>query len=177
MIRARLFRRLQLFRATGAGNDRGAHQLANLHRRQADAARRAENEQRFTGLQARPVIKGDVASAIGDLEGGGVDEIHRLGDGHGTIRRKTAVFGQPALSAEDGHTCSGGGAVGIRPQCRNGACDFHSKGERGLGGILIFAFDHQEIGEVQAAGADLYGDFTHAGLRGRDLGENGGRPG
>lgn len=83
-----------------AGDHGGAHELADLDRGEADATRRAKHEEGLSGLQAGPVIQGQVAGSIRNLEGGSILEAHAVGDFHGAGSVKDADLRKPALAAE-----------------------------------------------------------------------------
>ena len=65
----------ELVVAAGAGDHARAHQLAELDRREADAAGGAEHRERLAGLEMRAVGERVVARAIGDGEAGRAVEI------------------------------------------------------------------------------------------------------
>ena len=55
----------------GAGDHAGAHQLAELDRGEAGAARGAEHRQRLAALQAGAILQRVIGRAVGDDQAGG----------------------------------------------------------------------------------------------------------
>ncbi len=155
----------ELFRPARAGDDSGAHQLADLDRGQPDPAGRAEHQKRLAGVQAGAVGKCDMAGRIGDLKGGGLGEGHRIGQGHAARGGKAAGLGQAALSGEDRDPGAGGGPGHAGAELGDGSGHLHPEGEGEGGAFLIAALQHQEVGEVQPAGGNRQPHLVRSGAR------------
>ena len=54
----------------GAGDDAGAHELAELDRGEAGAARGAEHRKRFAGFQSGAILQRVIGGAVGDDQAG-----------------------------------------------------------------------------------------------------------
>ena len=78
----------------------GAHGLADLHRRQADATGGAQYQQGLARLQVGALLEGVHGGAVGHAEGGGGIEVDALGDRHHVSRaRPPARRSCPSRSA------------------------------------------------------------------------------
>ena len=169
MIRARLARCRELGLARGAGDHARAHELADLDGGEADAAGGAENQQRLARLQAGAALEGDMAGAVSNLQRRRVFERDALGQFHGAGRGEAAELGEAAMAAEHRHPRARRRRVGVWPEGLNCARGFHPKGEGRRRRVLIFAADHEQIGEVERAGADSDENLAHSRFRRVDL--------
>ena len=165
VIGAGLAGHVELVLPAGAGDDPRAHQLADLDRGQPHAARRAQHQKRFAGLQPCLVVERHVACAIGDLEGGGVGEAHAVGQDDRALGGKAAMLGQPAVTGKHGDPTADRRPVRVGADRLDAARHLHPEGEGRLGCFLILALDHQQIGEIQPAGGDGDADFSRSGCR------------
>ena len=89
----------QLCGAAGMGDHCRAHQLADLHGRQAYAARCTRDQQGLSRLQAGTMVQRNKAGAIGDLQGRGIFKAHAVRNAHRTAGVECAHLGQAALAA------------------------------------------------------------------------------
>ena len=106
-----------------------------------------------------------MAGAIRDLKRRRIDHGHRIRQVHRPARIKTAVFGKPALSPEHRDTVTQSESLDLCAQGIDGARHLHTKREWQLWRVLIGAFDHQKISEIQPTGVDSHPNLTCCGFR------------
>ncbi len=97
-----------------------------------------------------------MAGAIGDLEGRACLETHSVGQRQATVGGEIARLRQTALPGEDRDTHAGWQVGDTFTRRFDDARHFHPEGEGWLGPLLVAAFRHQQIGEVQPAGDDSH---------------------
>ena len=155
MICPRLFADGEFIRAACHGDHLCPHQLAQFHRRQPDAARRAQDQQSLARLQPRLIVQRHMAGAIGDQKGRRIYGGHLFGDRHADCGGNSGVFGQPVEPGIGRHALPDFQILDPRAQSGDRARHFHpqGKGQRRL--FLIGAFDDQQIAKVQPASIDL----------------------
>ena len=149
----------------GGGNDPRAPGLAGLDSRQTGAARCAEHQQGLTRLQATTVLQRMMNGAIGQAEGGGGVEVHRLGQGKDPVGRTDdklcqtpdpGMHGDPLANRQTGHP---------RTKRVDGACGFHPRCERRFTTVLVLALWHQQVGEVEGHGVHPHPDLSRTRFR------------
>ena len=120
----------ELLRRAGGGDDARAHGLADLDRGEADAAGRAQHQQRLARLE--PTLPADrhVARDVGDGEGAGLGEAHAVGIGEGLRLRRHRVLGEAAIGQDRHHPIARLEARHVRPAGRDHAGGLQPRAER-----------------------------------------------
>ena len=107
-----------------------------------------------------------MAGAIGDLKGGGLFKTHRIRHLDTAIGRETPVFRQTTRARKHRNPRTNATFFNICADFDNRPGQFKTQRKGRLGCVLIFPFNHKEIGEIQAAGRNLYKDLIGLRLRG-----------
>ena len=138
LVGAVLARERELVVGRRAGDHARAHDLAELDRRQPDAARGAQHGQRLAGLEAGAVLERVVAGAVGDGERGGALEIEIGGDLDELVGRDGGAL---ARRVEIGvaHDPVAGPRTSVTPAPTRSTTPANSPpGENGNGGLVWY---------------------------------------
>jgi hypothetical protein len=165
VIRPGRFAHRELVGAAGTGDDPRAHQFADLDGGKPYPARRAKNEQRFTGRQPRLVVERHMRGAIGDLKGGGIGEAHLRWQCHKPLGGEHALLGQAAIAREHRHPAADRRPLDPFAQRPDRPRSFHAQRQWQRRAFLILALGHQKIGKVEPAGGDVDQNLAVPGTR------------
>ena len=146
-----------------------AHRLADLHRGEADAAGRAEHQQRLAGLEPSLPADRHVARDVGDGKCAGLVEVHASGNRERLDLVGQRLLGQAAVG-EDGHHAI------ARREARHavatggddaGGLQTRAERQRRLG--LVAPGHHDRVGVVHRRRLDVDQHLTRAHLGRRDV--------
>ena len=145
----------------GCGRDARAERLADLDRRQADSAGRAQHQERFPRLQMAAMGQRKMRGAVGDRERRGGHKIHGVGDWHHGRSVEHDLFGIAAAAAQhrqhpppDVKTCDP--TAGFDHLARG----FEPRREREWRLYLVGPADHQAVSEINPGGAHSDADLA-----------------
>ena len=155
----------ELLVGRGAGDDTGAHDLADLDGGEPGAAGGAEHDQRFAGLEPGAYPQRIERRAVGDGEARGAVEIERVGDLHQDIRRHRDCFACRAPAGIAHHPVAGRHIGHARADAFDNSGEFRRGRERKRRLVLIFAGDDQRVEEIQRRGFDAHHGFAGSGVR------------
>ena len=142
---------LELVGAARGGDDRGAHRLAALDRREADAAGRTVDDQRLARVQVGPPAQGAIGRAVGDREAGGGRVVHRRrAAGRRRPRGRPPASAKPPRSRTAMHPLARLEAGDAGAHGLDLARDLEPGRERQRRLLLVLAAQHQGVGEVHA---------------------------
>ncbi len=124
------------------------------------------DEERLAGLELAAFDERDVGSNIGADRGR--EARPSSGDGVEIARGADGVVGEGAGLGAVGDARAGLQAYAFARGVDH-AGQVHADGEGRVGFELVFALEHQEVGEVEAGGLDAIADFAGAGFRRRQV--------
>ena len=154
-----------------AGDDAGAHKLAEFDRREAGAAGRAEHGERLAGFELRPLAQRIKRRSVSDAEPGGAVEIERRRQLDQLLRWRSDRFARraPAQKRHD--------AIAGRDFGHAGACAFDNAGELGHRRerkrrlLLVFAGDDQRVEEIERCGLNAHDGLAGSSVWRRNVGQ------
>ena len=161
--------KVDLLLAGGGGDDPRAHLLAELDGGKADAAGRAQHQQRLAGLQIRPVLQRVVAGAVGHDEGRGVIEGHGVGDLHQPRGLQRQFLGHAAPAGVAQHPVADLDVGDPLADRLDDAGDLAARRERPRRLELVLILDNQHVGEVHPHRLDRHNGEAGLGLRARHV--------
>ncbi len=149
-------RDFEFFVGTCRGDDPCAHRLAEFYRRDPDAARGAEHQQRLAGLQVRALFQRVIGRAIRGADAGACSKRHSRRDAPQPLGRDRQALDEcaDARAAEN--------AVAVRQRsdvCAHCATTPANSppGENGNGGWLWYLPSIiRHVGEIQRRRANIY---------------------
>ena len=171
MVRAVLARGRQLLGRTGRRDHPRAQDFADLDGRDADAPRRAVDQQRFAfgePQHVRPAERG-VGGVVGVGEGDGVAEFHAVRNREGVDLQRGGLLRQPAPVEHRQHPVARPEARDLRADLGDDARIFGAGNEGARRAALVAALDHQRGGEGDAAGPPAYAHMARPELGRRRL--------
>ena len=140
--------------------------LGNLDGRSAHAARSAQNQHGFTGLEGCAVYQRVVRGGINHDEGCGVHHSKSRWQRHAQGRARNRVATKAARATQAGHGLADlqvGDAFAHR---LHDASVFRSR-HKGQGGLhLVLVLHDQQVGKIQAGGLDFDQHFARFGRGG-----------
>ena len=156
----------------GAGDDPRAHQLAELDRRNADAARSAKHRKRLAGLERGAVLERVIGRPIGDVEPGRACRIEIGRQRDELLDRRCHIFaGRPIADvAQDPVAGLDPGHAGPDPVDNARELAAGRERQRGLG--LVSSSDDQRVVEIQPDRFDLHHALAGAGAGSRHVGQH-----
>ena len=153
----------QLLVAGGGRDHARAHRPADLHRRQAHAARGSQHEQRLAGAQAAAIGQAVQRRAVHQHEAGRGLEIHAVRQFQRAAGLGHHLLGEPAYAGQR-HDAVADGEIGHAvAQAPHDAGDLAARRERPRRLHLVLAAHHQAVGEVHPG--RMYLDQDLAGAR------------
>jgi len=164
VIRAHLLANLKPVGAARAGDHLGAHQLADLDRRQPDAPGGAKHHQPLAGLQFGAVIQRDMRRAIRDQKRRRGRAVHRIGHRHAGGRVGQRRLGEPAVADQRRDPLAELEMRDPFAQRLDRAADLGPRRERQGRLFLILAVDRQRVAEIDPAGLQLQAHLAGARL-------------
>lgn len=150
----------QLLVTAGGGDDPRAHGLADLHRRQADAAGGAEHQQGFPRLQVGALLERVHGGAVGHAEGSGGIEVDALGDRHHVVAGHGHLLGEATPAGQRHDPVAGLEVTDLLADGSDGAGGFATRGEGERRLELVLAFDDQGVREVDPGGVHVDQHFV-----------------
>ena len=140
----------QLLLRRGGGEHARAQHLAQLHRRQADAARRSQHQKRLAGRNRRSRHQAVIGGRVRDQKRGAVGEGKARRQRPDPARRHHGLLGIAAGAHLRDGLVAHGDAAHIRRHLRDDAGGLDARHERQLGAMLVEPLDGQHIGEIDA---------------------------
>ena len=168
-VGAVLFADLQLVGAGGAGDHLRAHRLADLDRSQADAACRAQHQQRFAGFELAAVAQRVVRRSIGEQKCRRAVEIHALGNRHQASRVDFDFLRERAVGGERDHAVARLETFHSFADFLHQARHFAARGKGQRRFELVLVLDDEHVREIQARRLDADDDFAGARLGRRQV--------
>jgi hypothetical protein len=155
----------QLLGSAGGGDDGRAEHLAKVDGGEADAAAGAMHQQRLAGLDGGAAHQGDVGGQVGGRVGGGLLEAQPLGlrpDGGGG---NDHTLGEAAVTSAEHDGVALAHARDAFAEGVHDAGALHARGEGEGRFELVFALDHQDVGEVHRRGAEPHAHLARSRAR------------
>ena len=170
VIGAVLARECELLVGRCAGDDARAHDLAELDRGEARAARSAEDGQRLAAPELAALLQRVIRGAIGDDQAAAAVGVEPCGHfrqpfcGDGELLPRRA----PARIAD--HAVARGKPAHAFAQAFDGAGEFRPGRKRKRRLVLVLPGDDQQVEEVQRRGLDPHHGLARPGHRVRQVG-------
>src|SRR5436190_30578 len=127
LVRAVLSAHRELVIGRRAGDDACAERLADFDRREPDAARRAEHQQRLAGLETGPVAQRVIRRAIGQEKRGTGGKIHPGRKRNEPMGLRFDFLGERAVGGERDDLVAGLDVLHVRPDFLHHARELASR--------------------------------------------------
>ena len=162
-VRAMGNRKINFFLARGPGNDGCSHHLAQFDGGQSDAAGSAKNDKVFTWLQLGPVLQRVVRRTVGQDQRRAGGKVHVIGHGDALGRVGEHLFGHASPATGGNHPITDLWPLHTCTDSLDHAGNFRARG-KGQGRLeLVFVFNDENVGKIDAAGLDRDDNLTLAG--------------
>ena len=148
----------ELFVRGRAGDHPRAHRLADLHRREPNAAGRAEHEKGLAGFHLGALLQRMQRGAVGDRKARRLVERETIGDFRQAIGRDRDPLRRRSISADAHDPVADLKPLGFRSQRDHPARELAAGRKGRLGLHLVLALDDQRVEEVEPG----IGDFDHS---------------
>ena len=120
------------------------------------------DEKRLTRLQMSANDERDISCEVSCRIGGGLDEIHALGDRAASFGRRVDFFGKATDAQSGDHFITDFQMRHIAAECSDNTRPFHARREGQWRFELIFSLHHQDVGKVDGASLKTQPDFFRA---------------
>ena len=145
------------------GDNGGAHRLAELHRRQADAARGTMHQQDLARFKMRAIGQRHMTCPVRHRERRSGRPIHIVRDRGQVGRRYICFFRKSAVADRPHDPVANLNVINSVADSDHFTRRLHAGTERQVRFFLIFASYHQRVAEIHAGG--MHGDLGFSGTR------------
>ena len=163
-----------LGRCAGGGHDGGSRGAGDLDRGAADATGCGMDEHGLPGLDLAEVMQAVPGGEPRGGQAGGRGVVDAVGNGHdvrGGNHRLLAVEARFVRGAAGDHAGARFETGDAAAHSADGAAGLQAEHERRPAGAVVPACAGEEVGPVDAGGADVDEDLAGAGRRGRGVGQ------